>query len=48
MPQSPHDFDVEARDLDKLRYPLGAGTTLAASSDAELGIASGSAELLRP
>jgi hypothetical protein len=43
-----HDFDFEARDSDKLREPLGAGTTLAASFDAELQPASGSAGLSCP
>lgn len=43
-----HNFDVEARDPDKSRYPLGAGTTLAASLGAEIGQASGPASLLCP
>lgn len=38
-----HECDVEARDPDKLRDPLGAGTTLAASFGVESTTASGSA-----
>ena len=38
-----HEFDIEACDLDKLRDPLGAGTTLAASFGAQSCKASDSA-----
>lgn len=43
-----HRFDVEARDPDKLRDPLGAGTTLAASFGVGSSIASGPAGLSCP
>lgn len=43
-----HECDVEARDPDKLRDPLGAGTTLAASFGVGSITASGPAGLSCP
>lgn len=48
MKPTSHECDVEARDPDKLRDPLGAGTTLAASFGVTSTIASGSAGLSCP
>ena len=50
MSKVSHSYDVEARDRDKSRDPLGAGNPLAASfgAAATTGLASGPRGLVRP